>query len=184
MCVRTGAWKIEHRCRSIWTTRISFLPPDGIMSRRNNMQKRHFFRKKRGLEDWRGFASLSPREGTERLGRQPKWWTSQPIRQTSQPYTYFNKTNTETSQPENGQSNGQSSQHNVPFIYRISTVYVPCMYRSCQREDSVETAGRQQGCTIWEFTMYDLFWDCGTMSRLNRITIVLLLLRLLWLIRG
>ena len=68
------------------------------------MQKRHFFRKKRGLEDWRGFAFLSPREGTERLGIQPKWRTSQPIRQTSQPYTYFNKTNTETSQPENGQS--------------------------------------------------------------------------------
>ena len=30
---------------------------------------------------------------------------------------------------------------NVPSIYRVSTVYLPCMYRSCRREDSVKTAG-------------------------------------------
>ena len=24
---------------------------------------------------------------------------------------------------------------NEPNIYRVSTVYLPCMYRSCQRED-------------------------------------------------
>ena len=41
---------IEHLCRSIWTTRVSFLPPDGVTSKRKNVQKGHFLEKREG---WR-----------------------------------------------------------------------------------------------------------------------------------
>ena len=34
-------------------------------------ERAFFLEKKRGLEAWRDFSSLSPREGTERKGRQP-----------------------------------------------------------------------------------------------------------------
>ena len=45
----------------------------------------------------------------------------------------------------------RSESLNEPSIYRVSTVYLPCMYRSCSvRAENIDDT---------EFTMYDLFGD-------------------------
>ena len=119
-------------------TRISFLPSDGITSKRKNVQKRHFFRKKRG---WR-IGAVSPLCPLARGQRGKEDNPNGEQVNLSDKRVNLIRILTKQTRKRVNPKTDKAAYGMTSTMYRVSTVYQPYIYRVCTVVVGVRTAHR------------------------------------------